>query len=155
MARSVNKVILLGNLGKDAELSYLPSGQAVSKVTMATNRRYKDKNGELQEETEWHNIVLWGKTAETLTQYLTKGQKVYVEGRIRSRTWEGRDGNKHYTTEVIANDVVLVSGRAPEEGAPARPPQAQARPAAAAAPSAAPAHDEGISPEITDDDIPF
>ena len=116
MARSVNKAILLGNLGKDAELSYLPSGQAVSKFTLATNRRFKDKAGEWQDETEWHNIVVWGKTAESLTQYLTKGQKVYVEGRIRSRTWEGRDGSKHFTTEINANDVVLASGRSTSPG---------------------------------------
>jgi len=157
MARSVNKVILLGNLGKDAELSYLASGQAVSKFSMATNRRWKDKNGEMQDETEWHNIVVWGKTAENLTQYLTKGRQVYVEGRIKSRTWEGRDGSKHYSTDIIANDVVLVSGRGgSEEGAGSR--ASQARPATAAAapgPAPAPAAEEGISAEITDDDIPF
>ncbi len=157
MARSVNKVILLGNLGKDAELSYIASGQAVSKFSLATNRRWKDKSDQWQEETEWHNIVVWGKTAENLTQYLTKGQKVYVEGRIKSRTWEGRDGAKHYSTDIIANDVVLVSGRGGgEEGAGSR--ASQARPATAAAapgPAPAPAAEEGISPEITDDDIPF
>ncbi len=152
MASSVNKVILLGNLGRDAELSYLPSGQAVSKFTLATSRRYKDKSGEVQDETEWHNIVLWGKSAENLTQYLTKGRKVYVEGRIRTRTWEGRDGNKHYATDIIAEQVVFASARGAEEGAAARP-QPPARPAAAPAPAAAP--DEGITPEITDDDIPF
>ena len=152
MARSVNKAILLGNLGKDAELSYLPSGQAVSKFTLATNRRFKDKAGEWQDETEWHNIVVWGKTAESLTQYLTKGQKVYVEGRIRSRTWEGRDGSKHFTTEINANDVVLASGRSTEESSAEHAQARQARPATA---PPAPSSDEGISPEITDDDIPF
>lgn len=155
MARSVNKVILLGNLGKDAELSYLPSGQAVSKFSLATNRRWKDKNGEMQDETEWHNIVVWGKTAENLTQYLTKGRQVYVEGRIKSRTWEGRDGSKHYSTDIVANDVVLVSGRGGEEGAASRGSQARPAAAAAAPAAAAPSAEEGISPEITDDDIPF
>ncbi len=155
MARSVNKVILLGNLGKDAELSFTPSGQALSKFTLATNRRYKDKNGEWQEETEWHNIVLWGKGAESLTQYLTKGQKVYVEGRIKSRTWEGKDGNKHYATDIVANQVVFASGRGAEEGGATRPAQSQSRPAAVGAAAPAASADESISPEITDDDIPF
>lgn len=156
MPRSVNKVILLGNLGKDAELSYLPSGQAVSKFSVATNRRYKDKNGEWQEETEWHNIVLWGKAAESVSQYLTKGQRVYVEGRIKSRTWEGRDGNKHYATDIVAEQVVLASGRGGAEEGGGAPRTAQS--ARAAAPSAGPtaaAPEEGLTPEITDDDIPF
>ena len=152
MARSVNKVILLGNLGKDAELNYLPSGQAVSKFTLATGRRFKDKSGELQDQTEWHNIVVWGKTAENLTQYLLKGRQVYVEGRIHSRTWEGRDGSKHFTTDIVANDVVLVSGRGTEESSGQRAQATQARPDTA---PAAPSSEEGISPEITDDDIPF
>ena len=152
MARSVNKVILLGNLGKDAELSYLPSGQAVSKFTLATSRRFKDRTDEWQEQTEWHNIVMWAKMAENLTQYLTKGRQVYVEGRIQSRTWEGRDGSKHHSTDIVANDVVLVSGRGGEESSGQRAQQGQARPAAA---PAAASSDEGISPEITDDDIPF
>lgn len=156
MARSVNKVILLGNLGKDAELSYLPSGQAVSKFSLATNRKWKDKNGEWQEETEWHNIVLWGKPAESYSQYLTKGQKIYIEGRIKSRTWEGKDGNKHYATDIIADQIVFASGRGADEGgggAPRAAGQRAATPAAARA-SASPV-EEGLSPEITDDDIPF
>lgn len=173
MARSVNKVILLGNLGKDAELTYLPSGQPVCKFSMATNRAYKDKNGEWQDETEWHNIVLWGEQAERYSQYLTKGQKIYIEGRIKSRTWEGRDGAKHYATDIVAERVVFVTGRGAEEGgtAGARPAAAQAQgqsaqaqgqprpataaPAAAPAPAPAAAGDEGISPDITDEDIPF
>ncbi len=151
MARSVNKVILLGNLGKDAELNYLPSGQAVSKFPLATNRRFKDKAGEWQDQTEWHNIVVWAKMAENLTQYLLKGRQVYVEGRIHSRTWEGRDGSKHHGTDIVANDVVLISGRGGEESS-GRAQASQSRPAAAPAASSS---DEGISPEITDDDIPF
>lgn len=156
MARSVNKVILLGNLGKDAELSYTPSGQPVSKVSLATNRRWKDKNGEWQDETEWHNLVLWGKTAESLTPYLTKGQKVYAEGRIKSRTWEGRDGNKHHSTDIIVENVVLAgAGRGEEGGRPAAAAAGRA-PAEPAPPAAAPAAaDEGPQPDITDDDIPF
>lgn len=158
MARSVNKAILLGNLGKDAELTFLPSGQPVCKFSLATNRSWKDKNGDWQEETEWHNIVLWGEQAERYAQYLTKGQKIYIEGRIKSRTWEGKDGSKHNATDIVAERVVFVSGRGAEEGAAPRPAQAQAQAQArpTVAPAApAPAADEGISPEITDDDIPF
>ena len=161
MARSVNKVILLGNLGKDAELTYLPSGQPVSKFSMATNRAYKDKSGEWQDETEWHNIVLWGEQAERYSQYLTKGQKIYVEGRIKSRTWEGKDGAKHHATDIIADRVVFVTGRGAEEGAQsgARPAAAESQPRPAAAPAVAPApapgQDEGLSADITDEDLPF
>jgi single-strand DNA-binding protein len=147
---------LLGNLGKDAELTYTPSGQALSKFSLATNRRWQDKNGEWQDETEWHNIVLWGKTAESVSQYLTKGQKVYVEGRIKSRTWEGKDGNKHYATDIIAERIVLAGSRgAGDEGAPTRPRTTAARPAAQSAGPAQSGPDEGLQPEITDDDIPF
>ncbi len=153
MARSVNKVILLGNLGKDAELSYTPSGQAVSKVSMATNRAWRDKNGELQEETEWHNLVLWGKQAESLTPYLSKGQRLYVEGRIKSRTWEAKDGSRHHATDIVVERVVFAGGRGEEAGARAA---AGTRPAAAPAPApATPAPEEGPQPDITDEDIPF
>ena len=161
MARSVNRVILLGNLGKDAELAYLPSGQAVAKFTMATNRAVKDKNGEWQDEADWHNVVLWREQAERLTQYLTKGQKIYLEGRIKYRTWEGKDGAKHNATDIIADRVVFVTGRGADEGAQAgaRPAAAQspARPAAApaAAPTPAAGQEEGLSPDITAEDIPF
>src|ERR1035438_10036437 len=111
MARSVNKVILLGNLGRDAELTFTPSGQALSKVSLATSRKWQDKNsGEWQEETDWHNLVIWGKTAENLTQYLLKGRTIYVEGRIKNRSWE-KDGVKHYATDIVVEDVVLVGNR--------------------------------------------
>jgi single-strand DNA-binding protein len=154
MAGSVNRVILLGNLGRDAELSYTTAGQPVSKFTLATNRRWKDsKTGEWQDETEWHNIVLWGKSAETLTQYLQKGKKVYVEGRIKSRTWEGKDGAKHYATDIVADRITLISARGEESAASGAGAAAPARPAAAPAPAAA--RDEGITAEITDEDIPF
>lgn len=150
MARGVNKVILLGNLGKDPELSYLPSGQSVAKFSLATSRKYKDKNGELKEETEWHNIVAWGKLGEISAQYLKKGRQAYVEGRISSRKWEDREGKQRTTVEIVANEVVLLGGRGDEGGeAPARPTEA-ARPAK-------PSDDFGepASQEITDDDIPF
>ena len=148
MARSVNKVILIGRLGKDPELSYLPSGQSVAKFTMATNRSYKDKTGEWKEETDWHNIVAWGKTGETCAQYLKKGGQAYVEGRIQSRNWEDREGKKRTTTEIIAENVVLLGSRGDSEGG--------GRPVAAGRPAqAAPADDDFAQPEITDDDIPF
>jgi len=150
MARGVNKVILLGNLGKDPELSYLPSGQSVAKFSLATSRKYKDKTGELKEETEWHNIVAWGKLGEISAQYLKKGRQAYVEGRISSRKWEDREGKQRTSFEIVADEVVLLGSRG-EEGA-----EAPARPAAATR-SAKPSDDFGepASQEITDDDIPF
>ncbi len=158
MARSVNKVILLGNLGRDAELAYTNSGQAVSKVGLATSRRWQDKaSGEWQEETEWHNLVIWGKTAESLTPYLTKGQRVYVEGRIKSRTWE-KDGVKHNAHDIVVDTVVLAGSKGDNAGGEARPraaaaPRPAARPAAAAAKPAS--GEDGPLEDITEDDIPF
>ena len=150
MARGVNKVILVGNLGRDPELSYLPSGQSVAKFSLATSRSYKDKNGELKEETEWHNIVAWGKTAEICAQYLSKGRQAYVEGRLRSRNWEDKEGHKRTTVEINADNVVLLGSRG-EGGAEPR----TSRPPAGGAPSQDEGAQEAGPPEITDDDIPF
>ncbi len=111
MARSVNKVILIGNLGKDPELRYAPSGSAVANFSLATSEQWKDQEGNLQEKTSWHNIVVWGKLAEITAEYLKKGRKVYVEGRIQYRDYEGRDGNKRYVTEVVVNDLVMLGSR--------------------------------------------
>jgi single-strand DNA-binding protein len=153
MARGVNKVILLGNLGKDPELSYLPSGQSVAKFSLATSRKFKDKNGELKDETEWHNIVAWGKLGEIAAQYLKKGRQAYIEGRISSRKWEDREGKQRTTVEIVADEVVLVGGRGEEGGEmPARSTGA-GRPARATAPTDD--FGEPASQEITDDDIPF
>ena len=150
MARGVNKVILVGNLGKDPELSYLPSGQSVAKFTMATSRKYKDKTGDLKEETEWHNIVAWGKLGEISAQYLKKGRQAYVEGRIRSHKWEDREGKPRTTVEIYADEVVLLGGRGEEAGeAPARS-TGTARPTQTTDDFAQPGPQE-----ITDDDIPF
>jgi single-strand DNA-binding protein len=152
MARGVNKVILVGNLGKDPEVSYLPSGQSVTKFSLATSRSYKDKSGEWKEETEWHNIVAWGKTGESVAQYLSKGRQVYVEGRIQSRTWEDKEGKKRYNTDIVADNIMLLGGRGEGGG------EAQGRPAQAARGAQKPAAEEEFSqaqPEITDDDIPF
>ncbi len=108
---SVNKVILVGNLGRDAEVRFTPSGAPVASFSIATTENWTGKDGQKQEQTEWHRIVLWGKTAETLQPYLTKGKQIYLEGRLQTRQWE-KDGQKHYTTEVKADKVVLLGGGA-------------------------------------------
>ena len=108
---SVNKVILVGNLGRDPELRYTQSGSAVANFTVATNERWRDKDGNNQERTEWHRIVVWGRTAENCAQYLQKGRSVYIEGRLQTREWEDKDGNKRNTTEVNALAVQFLGGR--------------------------------------------
>lgn len=113
---SLNKVQLIGNLGRNAELRYTPAGAAVSTMTMATSETWTDKSGQRQERTEWHRVVLWGKPAETLASYLTKGKQVYVEGRLETRQWSDKDGNKRYTTEIRADRVVLLGGAAVGDG---------------------------------------
>ena len=107
---SVNKVILVGNLGRDAELRYTPGGAAVATLNMATTEVWNDKSGQRQEKTEWHRVVLWGKTAESLSEYLTKGKQIYVEGKLQTRQWDDKDGNKRYTTEIKGDRVVLLGG---------------------------------------------
>ena len=111
MARGVNKVILIGNSGADPELRYTPGGTAVSNFSIATNESWTDSSGERQERTEWHRIVVWGRLAEICNQYLRKGSKVYLEGKLQTRSWEGQDGLKRYTTEVIARDMQLLDLR--------------------------------------------
>ena len=107
---SVNKVILVGNLGRDAELRYTPGGAPVATLNMATTEVWNDKGGQRQEKTEWHRVVLWGKTAESLSEYLTKGKQIYVEGRLQTRQWDDKDGNKRYTTEIKADRITLLGG---------------------------------------------
>jgi single-strand DNA-binding protein len=106
----VNKVILIGNLGKDPELRYTPAGQPVATFSLATTERRTDKSGQRKETTEWHNIVVFGKTAEIVNQYLKKGRSCYLEGKITTRSWDDRDGNKKYKTEIIANTVQFLGG---------------------------------------------
>jgi single-strand DNA-binding protein len=143
---SVNKVILVGNLGRDAELRYTPAGAAVATLNMATTEVWNDKNGQRQEKTEWHRVVLWGKPAESLTEYLTKGKQIYVEGRLQTRQWDDKDGNKRYTTEIRGDRVVLLGGGG-GRGA------AMDRSADAGSHTASPGPE---SPDpLTDDDIPF
>jgi len=106
--RGVNKVILIGNLGKDPELRYLPSGQAVTKFSLATGSRWKDKDGQWQDRTDWHNIVAFGKTAEICNEYLKKGRQVFIEGKIQTRSYDDRDGNKKWITEIIAQSMQML-----------------------------------------------
>jgi single-strand DNA-binding protein len=108
---SVNRVILVGNLGRDPELRYIQSGQAVANFSVATNEKWRDKEGNNQERTEWHRIVVWGKSAENCAQYLVKGRSVYIEGKLQTREWEDREGNKRTTTEIVAQTVQFLGGR--------------------------------------------
>ena len=144
---SVNKVILVGNLGRDAELRYTPGGAAVATLNLATTEVWNDKGGQRQEKTEWHRIVLWGKQAESLQEYLTKGKQIYVEGRLQTRQWDDKDGNKRYTTEIKADRVTLLGGGGGGRGA------SMERGGAAMVHAAG--GDEPPMDPITDDDIPF
>jgi single-strand DNA-binding protein len=110
MAGSVNKVIVLGNLGAKPDLKYLPSGQAVCEMRIATTETYTDRQEQKQERTEWHRVVVWGKTAENCAKYLDKGRQVYVEGRLQTRSWDDKEGKKQYMTETVANQVVFLGG---------------------------------------------
>src|ERR1700755_2421402 len=110
MAGGVNKVILVGNLGADPDMRYTPSGQGVCELRIATSESWNDKNGQRQERTEWHRIVVWGKRAEVCSKYLAKGRQVFVEGRIQTRSYDDKDGNKSYMTEIIAADVQFLGG---------------------------------------------
>jgi len=157
MARGINKVILIGNVGADPELRYTPSGAAVTNFNVATNESWTDKSGERQDQTEWHRIVAWSRLAEICNQYLRKGSKVYIEGRLQTRNWEGQDGQKRYTTEVIAREMQMLDSRgetsggqdggAPYASGPAVPVESQSD-----APSTDPKETPSYSP---DDDLPF
>ena len=116
MAGGVNKVILVGRLGADPDMRYTPSGQGVCEMRIATSESWNDKNGQRQERTEWHRIVVWGKRAEICSKYLAKGRQVYIEGRIQTRSYDDKDGNKRYITEIIANDVQFLGGGGREGG---------------------------------------
>lgn len=154
--RSLNKVLLLGNVGKDPEVRYTASGKAVATFSLATSQRWKDQEGNEQEKTEWHRIVAWGRLGEICGEFLSKGKQVFVEGRIQSREWEDQDGNKRVTVEIIANDMILLGGaggssRGQDEGfgrnvssgssqSPAKPKSETRGP---------------LTPPPPDDDIPF
>jgi single-strand DNA-binding protein len=159
MARSLNKVTLIGHLGKDPEVRYMPSGGAVVNVTLATNETWKDKQtGEAQERTEWHNLVFYGKLAEIAGEYLRKGRQVYIEGSLRTRKWQDKNGQDRYTTEIIANEMLLLGSRegggsASFEPRELRPPQRSVE-AAPAPELAVPPQGPALDKEF-DDDIPF
>jgi single-strand DNA-binding protein len=129
---SVNKVILVGNLGQDPELRYTPSGAAVATVSVATNEGWRDSDGNQKDRTEWHRVVLWRKQAEFAGEYLKKGRKVYVEGKLQTRSWDDKDGNKRYTTEIVADNLVPLDTKGESAGsggnAPAQPPQVESVP---------------------------
>lgn len=143
MARSVNKVILIGNLGKDPEVRYTGSGVAVATFTLATNESWRDADGNTQERTEWHNLVAWRKLAEVIGEYLKKGSKIYVEGRLQYRTYDDKNGVKRYVTEIVIDQMVMLDGRNRDAaaGGPSDP-----------GPSAPPA---GPGPSGKDEDLPF
>jgi single-strand DNA-binding protein len=115
---SVNKVILIGNLGNDPELKYTPSNRPVCNLSLATNEVFKDKSGQRQERTEWHRVTVWGEQGETCSKYLTKGRSVYVEGRLQTRSWDDKDGKKRYSTDIVADRVVFLGGGGPGGGPP-------------------------------------
>ena len=148
MARGVNKVILVGNLGKDPEVRYAPSGQAIANITIATSESWKDKNtGEKQEKTEWHRVVFFSRLAEIVGEYLKKGSQIYVEGRLQTRKWQDKDGNDRYTTEIVANEMQMLGSRQ-GGGMPSEDFNQDKAPASRPATAAASSGD-------FDDDIPF
>jgi single-strand DNA-binding protein len=146
---SLNKAMIIGNLGRDPEMRYTPTGQAVTQFTVAVNHSHKDASGEWKEETEWFRVVAWGPLAERTAENLRKGRKVYVEGRLQTRNWEDKDGQKRYTTELIASAVTALD-RAREDGAPEVAGTRSARPAVG--PSSGPSDDFGSSDL---DELPF
>lgn len=151
MARGVNKVILVGNLGKDPDVRYSQGGSAVANVTIATNESWKDKNtGEMQEKTEWHSVVFFSRLAEIVGEYLRKGSQVYVEGRLQTRKWTDKSGGDRYTTEIVANEMQMLGSRS-GAGMP------ESRPAATPAqqPQAADSAEHQPDADGFDDDIPF
>jgi single-strand DNA-binding protein len=151
---SVNKVILIGNLGADPETRYLPSGDAVANIRIATTEVWKDKGGEKQEHTEWHRISFFGKLAEIAGEYLKKGSPVYVEGRIRTRKWQDKEGQDRYSTEIVADRMQLLGSRGGGTESVAREPKAAA-PAESGGGAKPAAKKSGASFDDMDDDIPF
>jgi single-strand DNA-binding protein len=162
-SRGVNKVILIGNLGQDPEVRYMPNGKAVANITVATSESWKDQQGQLQERTEWHRCAMYARLAEIAGEYLKKGSKVYLEGRLQTREWQDQQGQKRYTTEIIVNEMQMLDGRnaggGASMGAPSQPQgqqgnwgRPQQQPAAAApqagyAPQAAPAMPQNAAPQ--------
>jgi single-strand DNA-binding protein len=149
MARGINKVILVGNLGQDPETRYMPSGKAVTNLRLATSDSWKDKQtGEQREQTEWHSIVMYDRLAEIAAEYLRKGSQIYVEGRLKTRKWQDKEGKDRYTTEIIANEMQMLGSRGGERAGTEPRSEPRAAPQERAAAQAAPAGE-------FDDDIPF
>ncbi|MGC1871650.1 MAG: single-stranded DNA-binding protein [Acidobacteriaceae bacterium] len=153
MAKSVNKVILLGNVGKDPEIKATASGTVVATFSIATSERFKDKTGNWQDRTEWHNLVAYQRTAEIIRDYVKKGNKLYVEGRLQTSSWDDKTtGQKKYKTEIIVSDLSLLSGRGEADGGSSG---GYSKSNTASFDQRSPAEDYSQSTEITDDDIPF
>ena len=161
---SVNKVILIGNLGKDPEIRYAPSGSAICNITIATSRVSKDKtSGEKQEQTEWHRVVMFDRLAEIAGEYLKKGKSVYIEGRLQTRKWTDKEGAERYSTEIVANEMTMLGGREGGSGGSGgssdadmgAAPAPRSAPPARSAPAAKPAGKSGTGFDDMDDDIPF
>jgi single-strand DNA-binding protein len=147
MARGVNKVILIGNLGNDPDTRYTAGGAAVANVSLATTDSWRDKeSGEQQDRTEWHRVVFFGRLAEIVSEYLHKGSQIYVEGRIQTRKWQDKDGNDRYTTEIVANEMQMLGGRGGGTGAMDRPESGGAESKSSA---------KQTAEDFVDDDIPF
>src|SRR5262245_66610509 len=156
MARGVNKVILVGTLGKDPETRYMPSGSAVTNLRIATNEQWKDKQtGEQQERTEWHSIAMFGRLAEIAAEYLRKGSQVYVEGKLRTRKWQDKEGKDRYTTEIVADEMQMLGGKGGGASAGERAPAGAAAGGGGSGGGRAAVNDSGGPPGDFDDDIPF
>ncbi len=158
MARGINKVILVGNLGKDPEIRYTASGAAIANVTIATTDSWRDKqSGEKQEKTEWHRVVFFNRLAEVVGEYLHKGSQVYVEGRLQTRKWQDQSGQDRYTTEIVANEMQMLGSRGGDGGGQAQQNPGFRKPAAeqSAPAQQAPAQAAPVEEDFQDDDIPF
>jgi len=158
MARGINKVILVGNLGNDPEVKYTQSGMAVTRISLATTSSRKDRDGNTQERTEWHRVVFFGKLGEIAGEYLRKGRQVYIEGSIRYDKYTGQDGVEKYSTDIVANEMQMLGGRDGESGGSGyqeRAPRPQQSVPAQRAPAAAPPPQQMPADDFSDDDIPF
>jgi single-strand DNA-binding protein len=154
MARGINKVILVGNLGADPETRYMPSGSAVTNLTLATSEAWKDKqSGEQQERTEWHKVAMFGRLAEIAAEYLRKGSQVYIEGKLRTRKWQDKEGKDRWTTEIVADEMQMLGGKGGGAGAGAGMGAGAA--AGGSSGGRAAVNDSGAPPGDFDDDIPF
>jgi len=152
MAGSINKVILIGNLGANPEIRVLESGQKVAQISLATNRTYKNRDGQKVDETEWHRVEYWGRLAETCEKYLQKGSTIYVEGRIRTRKWTDQNGNDRYTTEIVGENMTMLGSRSDRQGQAS---SQQNTPLQSTPPTSNEAPKEAVGQAQDNDDLPF